>query len=292
MEEEEPNKSALNAPTEQASPDTFTFIDFLTSTPPDSVREVSELYKQGTASRSLILDDIALYCSSVECERVQNYENRDGYTTLESGKKLFLAYVCRNCRKSAKQFAILAKPTRNGSGIAEKFGESPPFGAHTPARLIKLIGPDRDLFLKGRRSENLGLGVGAFAYYRRVVENQKDRILGEVRRVAVKVGLGQDVLATLDAAMKETQFSKAVDLTKTGFPQGLLIEGANPLTLLHDALSKGLHVYDDAICLELATDIRLVLAELAERLTQLLRDDAELIQAVNRLRARPATGRI
>jgi hypothetical protein len=271
----------------------LSFAEFLVTVPPNSERQVRDLFKEIKANYGpvyhLILDDLSLYCASTECERVQKYENRDGSVSVDGSQQVFLRYVCRNCRKSGKTFAIFVKLAQGGSGIAVKFGEVPVFGSHTPARLITLIGPDRDLFLKGRRAENLGLGMGAFAYYRRVVENQKDRILGEVRRVAVKVGLGQDVLATLDAAIKETQFSKAVDLTKAGFPQGLLIEGANPLTLLHDALSKGLHVYDDAICLELATDIRLVLAELAERLTQLLRDDAELKQAVNRLRARPAT---
>jgi hypothetical protein len=272
----------------------LTLVDFLTTVPPNSERKIGKLYEEvrgpyGTNYR-LICDDLPIHCSSPQCDRTQNHENRDGTVSLDNkNQKLFLHYVCRNCRKSARAFAVYINRNDDGSGKAVKYGESPAFGSHTPARLITLIGPDRDLFLKGRRSENLGLGVGAFAYYRRVVENQKDRILGEVRRVAVKVGLGQDVLATLDAAMKETQFSKAVDLTKAGFPQGLLIEGANPLTLLHDALSKGLHVYDDAICLELATDIRLVLAELAERLTQLLRDDAELKQAVSRLRARPTT---
>ena len=51
---------------------------------------------------------------------------------------------------------------------------------------MKLVGPDRDDFLKGRRCENQGLGVGAFIYYRRVVENQKNRILGVCRINLIK----------------------------------------------------------------------------------------------------------
>jgi hypothetical protein len=38
----------------------------------------------------------------------------------------------------------------------------------------------------GRRAENQGMGIGAFAYYRRVVENQKNRIIAEIKRVAEK----------------------------------------------------------------------------------------------------------
>ena len=56
----------------------------------------------------------------------------------------------------------------------------PPFGPPTPARVITLIGPDKEYYLKGRRAENQGMGIGAFSYYRRVVENQKNRIIDEV----------------------------------------------------------------------------------------------------------------
>ena len=67
-------------------------------------------------------------------------------------------------------------------------------------------------------------------------------------------------------------------------PQSLLIGGHyNPLTLLHKALSVGLHEQTDAYCLELAHDIRLVLGELAERLSSALKDEAELNEAVARL---------
>ncbi len=48
-------------------------------------------------------------------------------------------------------------------------------------------------------------------------------------------------------------------------------------------LSEGLHAGTDKECLELATSIRVVLTELAERISQALKDEAELNQAVARL---------
>jgi hypothetical protein len=70
---------------------------------------------------------------------------------------------------------------------------------------------------------------------------------------------------------------------KTGIPQVLLINGQNPLTLLHSALSQGIHAETDEECLELATSIRVVLSELADRLGSALKDHAELNAAVSRL---------
>jgi hypothetical protein len=183
-----------------------------------------------------------------------------------------------------KWFSVALRQDDEGlTGEALKFGELPAFGPPTPARLISLIGHDRELFLQGRRCENQGMGIGAFVYYRRVVENQKNRILGEILRVAKMVGSAADSIEELEAAITETQFSKALKGVKHGIPQALMIQGQNPLLLLHDALSQGVHGRSDQECLELATSVRLLLIELAERLSQALKDEKELTAAVKKL---------
>ena len=144
------------------------------------------------------------------------------------------------------------------------------------------------MFLKGRRCEIQGLGIGAFVYYRRVVEDQKDRILAEIIKVAQAISAPAEAIAALQAAQSEHQFGKAMDDVKDAIPQRLLIEGQNPLTLLHSALSKGVHNHSDETCLGLATDIRLVLGELAELLGHALKDERELKKAVSRLRRLPS----
>ena len=90
-------------------------------------------------------------------------------------------------------------------------------------------------------------------------------------------------MKTLEAAKEEVQFKKALASVKDAIPQALLIDGHNPLTMLHTALSDGLHQQNDERCLELAHDIRVVLIELAERMGQALKDEAELNAAIKRL---------
>ncbi len=149
--------------------------------------------------------------------------------------------------------------------------------------MITLVGSDRELFLKGRRAELRGLGIGAFAYYRRVVEDKKGAIIEAIGKVAERLGAPKETIELFAAAQSETQFSTAIDKVKAAIPQSLLINGQNPLILLHSALSKGIHAKTDEECLELATSIRLVLIELAERIATALKDEAELRDAVNRL---------
>lgn len=263
--------------------------EFFEKVPPDRMTLVKELAKKevgshGTSYRFL-LPVLELHCTTESCNGVRFFEPVDS-ENLRPGEleEHFITFKCRNCKKVTKTYALrsLLKKDEVGGGLF-KFGEHPPFGPPTPARVISILGGEREYYLKGRRAENQGLGIAAFAYYRRVVENQKNKILDEIIRVSVKIGASKEILDDLDAAKKETQFSKAVAAVKHGIPQALLVNGHNPLTLLHSALSEGLHAQTDDQCLELATSIRVVLSELVDRLANALKEEAELNAAVNRL---------
>lgn len=269
------------------------FSEFLESIPPGTLTKIADLtkkrYYQGgnLAGHEVISPEIQLHCPSDTCNGTRFFR-RTSKSMPDLGDEgfsfFYLSYTCSNCQKHEKTYALAGKRDEAAiSGVCYKFGELPPFGPPTPPRLIKLIGPDRELFLKGRRCENQGLGVGAFVYYRRVVEGQKDRILDEVIKVAKKLNAPVEQVAILEGAKTETQFSRALANVKDALPQSLLIDGHNPLSLLHSALSDGLHARSDAECLEVASSIRVVLAELSERLAQALKDEAELNKAISRL---------
>jgi hypothetical protein len=175
--------------------DELTTREFLERTPPakkaivtDIEIESEELVLPGhdhtrTVNR-IRTPDIELHC--LECKGVRFFKATKKGELLRIGehKNDFLTYVCRNCQNSSKTFAITCiRQEGEEQWTVFKYGEAPSFGPPTPSRTITLIGPDRDAFLKGRRCENQGLGVGAFVYYRRVVENQKGRIFDEIIRV-------------------------------------------------------------------------------------------------------------
>jgi hypothetical protein len=190
--------------------------------------------------------------------------------------------MCKNCEQTIKLYSLLVYFSADAWTIY-KLAELPEFGPPTPSKVISLIRDEREYYLKGRRSENQGLGIAAFAYYRRVVDNQRQRIFAEVIRASEKVGAPPEMIFELQRARNETQFSKAIESIKPAVPQALLIDGHNPLTLLHHALSEGMHAQTDEECLELATSIRVVLTDLVERMASVLSDHAELKKAVSRL---------
>lgn len=262
--------------------------DFLSNRPPGRVYSVKGMAKRSNVSRRSDVDfpDLTLYCESEDCNGERIFEHQGGSTYLWDGVPAFdlIKYRCKNCEKTEKAISVVlyVSPAESVSEAA-KLGEWPPFGPHVPSRLITLIGPDRDLFLKGRRVEAQALGIGAFAYYRRVVENQKGRLLDQIISAAERLNLPPADISKLRAATQEHQFTKALEIMKPAIPEAVKIKGHNPLQLLHQALSEGLHEKTDAECLELATSIRVVLTKLAEKLSEVLKDQAELDSAVSRL---------
>jgi len=268
-----------------AAPSTRTFANFLESCGADSAQYVSGLVRiTSSGPDAVATPEIDLHCENDSCSGVRRFRCIADERLSPGTNSIFLDYICKNCGQFGKTFALAVQ--RDGdkvSGTVQKLGEIPPYGPPTPSRVMKLVGEDRGLFLKGRRAELHGLGIGAFAYYRRVVEEQKGRIIEEIGKVAVKIKPSKETAALFAKAKAELQFTNAIEMIKTAIPEAVLIDGHNPLTLLHSALSEGLHAKTDEQCLELATSIRVVLTELAERISTALKDEATLKNAVSRL---------
>jgi hypothetical protein len=286
------NEKAEESGSEQPQ---LSISEFFESVPPNQQVPISDItawrpIRDGrNYTNTINTPEIQLHCSNEACNGTRFFRCVSNPISLDSEgwRYAYLTYRCSNCQKTTKTFSIAAIIDKtdkdNKSGYSFKFGEYPTYGPPTPSRLIKLIGPDRDLFLQGRRCENQGLGIGAFVYYRRVVENQKNRIFEEIIKVAKKLNAAADEISELENAKKEIQFSKAMSMVKKGIPQALLINGHNPLLLLHRALSEGVHDRNDKECLELASSVRVVLSELSDHLGQALKDEAELNHALSKL---------
>jgi hypothetical protein len=271
-------------------PSFLSLTEFLESSAPDSFQAVSDLLVFPDSRSSvgyLNTTAIGLHCSNEVCDGIRQFGPTSKNSIEDGWNYEFVRYVCKNCGKTLKMFALaVIRDGRNKQGRVCKLGELPSFGPPTPSRVVGLVGKDRELFLKGRRAELHGLGIGAFSYYRRVVEEQKGRIIGEIGKVAARLEAHREILELFSKAQGETQFSKAIEMIKSAIQESLQINGHNPLTLLHGPLSEGLHAHTDEECLGLATSIRVVLTELAERISNALKDEAELKGAVHKLLAR------
>jgi hypothetical protein len=281
-------------PVSEAGAEPISFAEFLESVPPSQTVRVGDLYTVEVRGGGFPPYSYRVNTPAGTLLRKRHLQRRSDFSLQgwrprpkpRPGVDVLLHLpVCSNCRQKTKIYSLFFTREEEDAGVGTcyKFGEAPIFGPPTPTRLLRMIGTDRETFLKGRRCENQDLGIGAFTYYRRVVENQKVRIFDEIIKVAQKTDASPDMIADLHQAGREIQFTKATDSVKPAIPESLWINGHNPITLLHSALSHGVHELTDEMCLELAHDARVVLAELSDRVGQLLKDEAELSEAVSRL---------
>jgi hypothetical protein len=275
------------APVDESS--FVTLRDFFESVAPGSTAQVKQRLSrthQTGDTWDLDLPDIELHCTSPSCEGDRIFNCRFSPTIGKRGN-VFITFGCKNCESYWKTYAVRVEYDPGSTILSvEKFGERPQFGPPVPPKVRALLGQDGDYFFKGYRAERQGMGVAAFVYYRRIVENQKSKIFGEIIRVAETLGESAKLIEELRTAQIENQFTKAVDGIKNAIPQALRIQGHNPLTLLHSALSEGVHNNTDEQCLALATSIRLVLFDFVERVSSVLKDETQLKSAIGILAAK------
>ncbi len=278
---------------EDKTPEVITFKEFLESVPPGHFNSVIKFFHTVNGDNYLGGTRLWLHCSSPECSGERYFDQIDDrrlYVSFAKTNNYFLTFLCSNCKKQEKKYSLNIRV----AGVEDpaqiiKYGEVPSFGPPLPNRLLRLLeeGGDKDLFLKGRQCENQGLGVGAFSYYRRVVESKKAALIQEILNVAETVNAPQATKDTLNAAMGEHQFKTSVEMIRDAIPETLLINGHNPMTLLYAALSDGLHDRDDDHCLELAMSIRVVLSDLVQKVSEARKENAELHKALANLAKRP-----
>lgn len=230
--------------------DTTAFIpfkEFLEEYPIGTRQKVSGYYEVDTsvpASRSdrfpKCTPTLRLYCQ--ECDGFRNFEGKWQHNRYCSSPfDDFLIYKCRDCNKQEKRFCLYATPLEIKNGEMIKLGEYPSLHIKLPTNLSKLFGDDSRNFINGLKCERQGLGIGAYSYYRRVLENQKNQLLGEVLKVSRKLSVKDEMIQTIERAISETRFSKAIDMVKDSLPESLLVDGQNPFKLLHKVLSIGIH---------------------------------------------------
>jgi hypothetical protein len=290
---------APEMPIEGSAPIIYcTFEGFLEGVPLHSPRSIKPIlfFQVGKIG---FPGEIRVHCDHHKCDGIRRHlkEKENAESFLEQDKNFYhySVYRCTNCNVSTKVFVI--KSYQAGAqyyyGISTKIYQEPAFGQPIPKRLFQIIGEtNREHFLQGRRAIARGLGVGAYSYYGRIVENTKFDLVGAVLEVALATNASASQIELLKKAQSETQFSKAIEMLRdvSAIPAVLLIDGHNPLSLLHDLLSEGIHQLNDTECLERTQEAEVILCEIADRMQIALTERKTVKAAITSILNRKATG--
>ncbi len=161
-------------------------------------------------------------------------------------------YVCTSCTTYQRTFHLLFDFDMIH---VMKVGQYPPWREKIKPELKKLLGDQTDLYQKALILESQSYGIGAFAYYRRIVEEQITKLVEDIEVLIPE----SDKAAYQEAVerVRETHIaSDKIELVKDLLPSSLKPNNINPLDIIYGHLSGGLHGKDEEECLEIAESLR------------------------------------
>jgi hypothetical protein len=243
---------------------------FLETAPLYSWRE----FKKPFANRSsLWISEIDAYCDVCEQLRpFQDLRSRGGgtgmaFNALKSGTSYF-TFSCVSCRKANREY--LVEQVLDDENIRiQKYGELPRSKLVRNRVLQKFLKDDLDNYEKAIVCLSHEYGVAAFAYLRRIVENNINALLDLVQEDAQSSSSDKAILDALGDLRKDAPMSEKIKIANLALPTHLKPDGLNPLGRLYQVLSEGVHSLHDAECLQKAKEtsdcLAFLVSELASR---------------------------
>jgi hypothetical protein len=180
----------------------------------------------------------------------------------------YLPLTCGFCSKEVHMFLVETDPERQR---IRKVGQLPPWSLEVSPDVAAHLGSDLDLYRKGLACLSQGYGLGACAYFRRVLENRVDSILDLLLVYLTLDDSGAEAAAQIRTIRQGKVADKKLQEVHPYFPEALRVAGHNPVKLLYEQLSEAMHVGEEdescALAQRLSGTLAYVLTELQRATT-------------------------
>ena len=144
-----------------------------------------------------------------------------------SGKIIRIVYLCAACKKYERFFLL-----QFTDDYLMKVGQYPPWEITPDKNLTELLADYKDYYEKGLVCESQSYGIGAYAYYRRILEAIIDSLLNSVADLIAE-SERQRYLTAFEEAKKTTIAQEKMKLVKDLLPETLRPDGMNPRSRKH-----------------------------------------------------------
>jgi hypothetical protein len=200
----------------------------------------------------LLPKQIRLFCDDKKCGYESVWEIATQIVDFGSEFINRQQYKCRNCGNSTINYCYIWQE-RKSDNIFLKIGQYPELEERVPDTLKGALDEDDlKLYRNALRMRNFNLGVAAVAYMRRVIENRMNDMLEILHEAAIAHNAQAEVVAHHKEMMEEKRFSPKIDYAGTLLPASLRPSGKpNPMAVLHELASDGLHARSDEECVDI-----------------------------------------
>ncbi len=181
-----------------------------------------------------------------------------GWTGDKIDGVISFVYHCTKCHKAIRFFILKLEE----DGTVMKIGQFPAASCNIPKEISSLEDKEIvELYKKGRISENQSYGIGAFSYYRRIIEYCIDKLIDSIESI-IPQDKKQDYKELVTKVKKEKNAMNKIELVKNTIIDNS-IDG-NPFNSIYKILSIGIHSLKDEECLECADSLRTLLMHVVE----------------------------
>lgn len=188
------------------------------------------------------------------------YEGAPAANISPLGWACRVEYLCASCKRFRWFFLLKFDEDEKGTYVC-KAGQDPEREIQPSKVMERELRSSIELYKKGLVCESQSYGIGAFAYYRRVLEEVILSLLDEVADLVPQEDKEQYLIG-LGKVKSQWTAEDRIYIAKDLLPQSLMISG-NPLEILYSSLSEGLHPGStEEQCVELAVSIREVFESL------------------------------
>ena len=170
----------------------------------------------------------------------------------ENGIITWLTYKCASCNDFERHFFIEINSKKK---FLRKVGQVPPWDIAVERELHSILGDFVKYYKNGLISEFHGYGIGAYAYYRRIIEGIIDFLLDQIGELLEKED-EEEYKEALVKTKKTKDTQEKIKLVYDLLPSILNPQEFNPLKTIYKVLSEGIHGRSDEDCLADAEILR------------------------------------
>ena len=267
--------------------------------------ETKPLYSQSTITLPPLriqfrLELARLYCPNSTCQKEQPfrpgehqywYHYNDRYlrpSDKQIQRKFYLLMsgtfpLELECQESRVLYSFFLNiDVKNGR--ITKYGQMPMWVPRIDNDIAKELGGSYGFYVRALRSLNESYGIGACAYFRRMIEDYINPLLQLLHDFKKEEGATPDELQKILDAEAGKNFSTKTEFAAQICPTSLLVGGMNPLKELHDQLSYNIHAGSDKDATEVAIKIHKTVDYVVRSLRKHYVAQKEFVEAMRKKR--------
>ncbi len=233
--------------------------------------QIYPLYRSFIITRHVRLDFLkyspsikqhCIKCNEKQTYNFKSYDSQDWMSRVPSGngieelyrnKSLKINYECKGCSNFELTFIVKFS---DDAKTVQKIGQYPGYSVSGDRQTSSMLGEAKLLYRKGLICESQSFGIAAFAYYRRIVELNMKNILLKVSEIFDNDIEKGKYVSAIELIVVAKIAAEKIKIIFDLLPPSMKPFGNNPLKLIYEILSIGIHELSDEECLDFSIDLR------------------------------------